>query len=105
MMVAVLVIQIFHHHWSKTAGTTVDGCHDVSLHLCIMWEQMLLGCQLLSRSVGRSSIWAAFGGDKICLMSSNSSQLRMGHTEQPVTAIVPNLFLVQLLGKLPELRP
>ena len=29
--------------------------------------------------------------------------LPMGHTEQPVSAIVPNLVLVQLLGQLPEL--
>ena len=33
----------------------------------------------------------------------DSSQLLMGHTEQPVFAIVPNLVLVQLHGQLPEL--
>ena len=33
----------------------------------------------------------------------DSSQPPMGHTEQPVSVIVPNLVLVQLLGQLPEL--
>ena len=32
----------------------------------------------------------------------DSSQLLTGHTEQPVSAIVPILVLVQLLGQLPE---
>ena len=95
----------FYHHWSKTAGTAVDNDHTSSLHLCIIPEQLLLRCQLFSKSVGhierrrasrmssgnwspvryrwrcskisqawmvcaRSSILAAFGGDKICLLSS-----------------------------------
>ena len=51
----------------------------------------------------RSSIWAAFGGDRICLLSSRLLPAAMGHTEQPVSAFVPNLVLVQLIGKLPEL--
>ena len=42
MMIAIFITQISHHHWSKTAGTTVDDGHDVSLHLCIIREQMLL---------------------------------------------------------------
>ena len=33
----------------------------------------------------------------------DSSQLLEGHTEQPVSAIVPNLVLIQVLGQLPEL--
>ena len=45
-MVAVFVAQISHHHWNKNAGTTVDDSHDASLHLGIIWEQMLLCCQL-----------------------------------------------------------
>ena len=31
------------------------------------------------------------------------SQLLMGHKEQPISAIAPNLVLVQLLGQFPEL--
>ena len=50
-----------------------------------------------------SSIWAAFGGDKICLLSSRLSQLLTGHREQPIFAIVPNLVLIQLLGQFLEL--
>ena len=41
-MVAVFVTQVSHHHWSKTAGMTDD---DASLHLRMIWEQMLLCCQ------------------------------------------------------------
>ena len=51
-MVGVFVTQISHHHWSKTAGTNVDDCHDVSLHLRTIWEQMLLGCQLFFKVCG-----------------------------------------------------
>ena len=35
----------------------------------------------------------------------DSSQLLMGHIEQPIFAIVPNLVLVQLPGQLPDLLP
>ena len=103
--VAKFVAQISHHHWSKTAGTAVNNCHDVCLHLGIIQEQMFLRCQhffqvcgahgeqnsqshlfrqLVSSAlsvtlfqyfpgldgVRRSSILGAFGGDKICLLSS-----------------------------------
>ena len=52
MLTAVFVAQISSHHWSKTMGTTVDDCHDVSLHLRIVREQMLLCCQLLFNFCG-----------------------------------------------------
>ena len=44
--VAIFITQSSHFHWSKTAGTAVDNCHNVSLHLRIIWDQMLLRCQL-----------------------------------------------------------
>ena len=134
MMVAVFVTQISHHHWSETAGTTVDDCHDVSLLFCMIWEQMLLGCHLLFKFSGAHgkknsqshvfwqlvssafsvalfqifpgldgvSILAAFGGDKICLLSAADGAHKAASL-RPVSAIVPNLVLVQLLGQSPEL--
>ena len=52
MMFAIFVTQISHHHWGKTANTTVDNCPDASLHLCIIREQMLLCCQLFFKLCG-----------------------------------------------------
>ena len=127
--VAVFVTQISHYHWSNEAGTAVDDCHNVSLHLCTIWEHMLLGCQLLfPRSMGHierriasrmslgnshqcvslcrcskisqawmvresSSIWAAFGGDKICLLSSRLLQAANGSWRA----------VIQLLGQFLDL--
>ena len=42
VVVVVFIAQISHHHWGENTGTTVDDCHNVRLHLCIIWEQMLL---------------------------------------------------------------
>ena len=52
MVVAVFIAQFSHHHWSKTAGATVDDCYNVSLQLCIVWEQVLLRCQLFLKICG-----------------------------------------------------
>ena len=52
MKVAVFITQISRHHWSKTAGTAVDNCHNVSLRLCKIREQILLGCQHLFKVSG-----------------------------------------------------
>ena len=98
--IAGLVIQISHHHRKRTTGEIVDDCHDVWPHLRVAWKQVLLSrsvghmeMRIASRmSLGnwspvrsrcrcsqfshawmlctRSSIWAASGGDKICLLSS-----------------------------------
>ena len=46
MVVVVFIAQSSDHHWSKTAGATVDDCYDVSFHVCLIWEQVLLCCQL-----------------------------------------------------------
>ena len=50
------------------------------------------------RPFGRLSV-----GTRSACCRPDSSQLLMGHTEQPVSAIVPNLVLVQVHGQLQEL--
>ena len=52
MMVALFVTQISHNHWSQTAGTTADDCHDVSFHLHMFREQMLLSCPFFFKVCG-----------------------------------------------------
>ena len=52
MKVACFITQISHHHWSKTAVTAVDNCHNASFHFCIIREQMLLRCQLFFQVCG-----------------------------------------------------
>ena len=44
-VVAVFIAQTSHHHVSKTAGATANDSYYLSLHLCIVWEQVLLCCQ------------------------------------------------------------
>ena len=51
----------------------------------------------------RSSILAAFGGDKICLLSSTLIPAAEGSYKTARSATVPNLVLVQLLGQFLEL--
>ena len=64
---------------------------------CSMFSQAWMACE-------RSSICAAFSGDKICLLSSRLLPAANGsHTKQPVFAIVPDLVPVQLHGQPPEL--
>ena len=46
VVIAGLFDQVSHQHWSKTTSATVDDCHDVCPHLCVVWKQMLLCCQL-----------------------------------------------------------
>ena len=58
MMVAIFVPQIHHHHCCKTAGATVDDCHDVSLHLRIVREHMLLWLSTLSQD-----LWDTWRGE------------------------------------------
>ena len=42
----------FHHHRSGNTGAAVDDCHNVRPHLCTVWEQMLLCCQLFLKVCG-----------------------------------------------------
>ena len=51
-MFAVFVTHIAHHHWSNTAGTTVDDGHGASVHLCRIWDQLLLACQVFFKVSG-----------------------------------------------------
>ena len=44
--VAGLVVQISHHHRSRTTGAMVDDCDDVCPHLRVVWKQVLLCCEL-----------------------------------------------------------
>ena len=44
--------KISHHHWSRTTSAIVDDCHDVSLHLRVVWEEVLLRCQLTLKICG-----------------------------------------------------
>ena len=125
MVVAVFITQVSHHHWSKTAGATVDDCYDVSLHLCTVCEQVLLCCQFffkICRTHGEENsnshgfgqlVSSAFSAVvqgfpklgwcvkfRLCWHLSvetrfacsrpDSSKLQMGHTRQPIFAIVPN---------------
>ena len=64
VVVVVFIAQISHHHWRETTGTTVDDCHNVRLHLCIIWEQMLLcgqffhkACEAHGEKDGQSFSW------------------------------------------------
>ena len=47
--------------------------------------------------------WRLSVGTRSACCRPDFSQLLMGHTEQPISAIAPNLVLVQLLGQFPEL--
>ena len=31
-------VQVSHHHWIRTTSATVNDCHDVCLHLCMLWK-------------------------------------------------------------------
>ena len=50
--IAGLVVQISHHHWSRTTSATVDDCHDVCPHLSTARKQMLLCCYLFLKISG-----------------------------------------------------
>ena len=46
LVTAGLFVQISYQHWSGTTGSAVQDRHNVCPHLCIVWKQMLLCCQL-----------------------------------------------------------
>ena len=135
-MIAIFVAQNSHHHWSKTAGTAVNSCHDVRLHfvhnpgtnvavlstfifkfcgahgeqniqshtgLRCVFGGVVPQCPRLGWCVRGRLFWRLSVETRFACCRPDSSQLPMGHTEQPVFAIVPNLVLVQLLGQPPEL--
>ena len=46
IVIVELFAQILYHHCSGITCAAVDDCDNVRPHLCIVWEQMELCCQL-----------------------------------------------------------
>ena len=94
IVVAAFIAQISHHHWSKTASGTADDCYDVFIHLCTVWAQVLLCCQLfLTHGERRITSRMSFGN-----WSPVRSQCRCSRFSQDWMACERSPFWVTVGG-------